>query len=79
MATIRSSSDMGGGAGRIDGSVVVVVTMDVWRRTELRPCRELCHRECPVRVVADDFERVQVRQQPERLSFTSTDVDAASH
>jgi hypothetical protein len=60
-----------------DVEALIAVVMDVWRRTELGSCRELGDCKRAVSVVADDLERVQIRQQPERLPFTSTEVNLA--
>jgi hypothetical protein len=60
-----------------DVEAFIAVAMDVRRRTELGSCRELGDCKRAVRVVADDLERVQIRQQPERLPFASTEVNPA--
>ena len=60
-----------------DIEALVAVAMDVRRWTELGSCRELCDCEGSVRIVAYDLERVQISQQPERLSFASAEVNPA--
>jgi hypothetical protein len=60
-----------------DVEALVAVAMDVRRWTELGSCRELGDGERAVGIVADDLERVQISQQPERLSFASAEVNPA--
>ena len=56
---------------------LLAVAMDVRRWTELGSRRKLGDGERSVGIVADDFERVQIRQQPKRLPFASADVNPA--
>jgi hypothetical protein len=53
------------------------VAIDVRRWTELGPGGELGDRERAIRVVADDLERMQVRQQPERLACPFIEMNPA--
>src|SRR5919198_2221194 len=52
-----------------DVEALVVIAVNVRRRTQLGSCCEFCHGQRSVRVVADDLEGVQVGKQPERFSF----------
>src|SRR5438874_10356703 len=60
-----------------DVKALVAVVMNMRRRTELGSSRELGNSERAVGVVADNLERVQIGQQPERLPFASAEVNAA--
>jgi len=48
-----------------DVEALVVVAVDVRRRTQLGSGCEFCARKRPVYVVADDSECVQIGQEPE--------------
>jgi hypothetical protein len=60
-----------------DVEAFIAVAMDVRRRTELGSCRELRKDKRAVRVVADGFERLPIRQEPERFPFASTEMNPA--
>src|SRR5439155_13256896 len=70
------------GQGEVEGALedvetLVAVAMDVRRWTERGACRELRDGKRSVGIVADDLERMQISQEPERLPFASAEVNPA--